>query len=371
MAAALRGRAAIVAALLATAPWAAGTTNSLGETPLFKAAAVDEESALLLLAEAPGAATSRTSPNVWMRRQWSPLIAAAHAGMPRLVAALLAAAPEAAMLGDANGDLPLHWASQFGTTPAHAEARRLLLQAAPQAALVQDKDGDTPLMCAAIEGNGAAVAQLLAAAPEAAGVRNKRGGLAARKPACIRVGQQGPVARLQVQRPMSVGSRLSPALPAAPAAAGELPIQAALTPKALQRWGDDAEAARLLVHAGDAGDVAAALGVAAVTPSHEDRTATAAKLLIPELVAHRALTAAQWAALPAELPGLLGALPAVLARSEAEAARLMAHLPEPMRAHIQAAMLALARVQHRSHVSVPIVALQHIVSLAVAPSGRR
>ena len=176
LAAGRHGGAAAVAALLAAAPWAAGTANSQGETPLFKAASVDEESALLLLAEAPATATVRTSAHVWMHRQWSPLIAAARAGLPRLVAALLAAAPEAAMLGDANGDLPLHWASQFGTTPGHAEARRLLLQAAPQAALVQDKDGDTPLMCAAIEGNAAAVAQLLATAPQAADVRNNRGG---------------------------------------------------------------------------------------------------------------------------------------------------------------------------------------------------
>ena len=166
------------------------------------------------------------------------------------------------------------------------------------------------------------------------------------------------------------GSQLSPQSAPCPSAAGNLPLQAALALKALQRGGEDAQAARLLLHAGDAGAVAAALGAAAAAQSHEDRTAAAAKALVPEFVARRALTAAQWAELPTGLPGLLAALPAVLARSEAEAACLMAHLPEPMRARIQAAMLALARVQHRAHVSVPVAALQHIVSLAAAPSLR-
>lgn len=183
----------------------------------------------------------------------------------------------------------------------------------------QDHDGDTPLMCAAIQANAGAVAQLLAAAPAAACIRNKN---------------------------------------------GLLPCDSALHQVAL----DDAaalELARLLLGAGDAADVAAALAKA-VTHCRPE-VAEAAQHLWPEFAARRALTAEQWALLPAELPGLEAALPAVLARSEAEAACLVAHLPTAERERVQAAMLTLARLQGRTQLSIPVPTLQHIVSLAIQP----
>lgn len=104
-------------------------------TPLFEAAQADEQSALLLLHEAPAAAAVRT--NSFFHNGWTALMAAAHAGRPRLVAAILEAVPGVALIADRNNDLPLHWASQFGLDAAHTEVRRLLIEAAPESCLAQ------------------------------------------------------------------------------------------------------------------------------------------------------------------------------------------------------------------------------------------
>lgn len=186
--------------------------------------------------------------------------------------------------------------------------------------LAQDGDGDTPLMCATIQGNEGAVVQLLEAAPAAACIANKKGLL-----------------------PIQV------ALQRCYRAANDQPLQLV----------------RHLLGAGDTADVAAALGKAAGDAC--EALAAAAQQMCAEFVARRALTAEQWALLPGELPGLGAALPAVLARSEAEAACLVARLPAAERMWVQAAMLSLARVQRRTQLPVPAPALQLIVSLAVEP----
>lgn len=135
VAAACPGASALVAALLAVAPWTATATTNGNRTPLFEAARTDEESALILLAEAPAAAAVRTMQS--LRFGWTALHAAAYAGHPRVVAAILEATPKLALVGDSNADLPLHWVSQFGLALAHTEARRLLIAAAPQACLMK------------------------------------------------------------------------------------------------------------------------------------------------------------------------------------------------------------------------------------------
>ncbi len=135
MAAARPGGAATVAALLAVAPWTAMATTQCNATPLFEAAQADEESALLLLAEAPAAAAVRLTR--LFQVGWTALHAATQAGRPRVVAAILEAMPQLALVGDSNADVPLHWASQFGFDPVHDEIRRRLIAAAPEACLMQ------------------------------------------------------------------------------------------------------------------------------------------------------------------------------------------------------------------------------------------
>ena len=71
------------------------------------------------------------------------------------------------------------------------------------------------------------------------------------------------------------------------------------------------------------------------------------------LVARQPLTPAEWARVPAPCPGLGAALPAVLARSEAEAAALVAHLPAADRERLRTAVLGLARAQRRCRVHLP------------------
>jgi hypothetical protein len=320
-AAARTGGAATVAALLAAAPWTAmATTTNWNLTPLFEAAGADEESALLLLAADPAAVTVRAA--LSFRVGWTALTQAARSGHARLVAAILEVAPHAALIGDGNNDLPLHWASQHGFKPGHAVVRRLLIAAAPETCFMRDRDGDTPLMCAALQGNAGAIEQLLAAAPAAMAIANNQ---------------------------------------------GKLPILAAVHRYARQPDTQTLESARHLLGAGDAAEVAAALRRAADDWDTFEGPTAAVQQLMVEFVALRALTAEQWAMLPADLPGLEAALPTVLARSEAEAAILMARLPAEKRAFLRAAMLSLARLQRITQLSIPAPALQHIVSLAVQP----
>ena len=72
-----------------------------------------------------------------------------------------------------------------------------------------------------------------------------------------------------------------------------------------------------------------------------------------ELVTAWPLTAAEWQQVPFPCPGLAHALPAVLARSEAEAASLVAHLPAPDCRRLRTAALALHRQQRCLGVALP------------------
>lgn len=123
-AARVAGGAAVVSALLAVAPWAALVPNSNGETPLLLAAEADEASALALLAEAPTAAVLPAGERSAHIR-CLPLHVAARFGRPALVAALLEAAPGAAAVACAGGELPLHFAA-VGRGPGHAAVRRMV-----------------------------------------------------------------------------------------------------------------------------------------------------------------------------------------------------------------------------------------------------
>ena len=69
--------------------------------------------------------------------------------------------------------------------------------------------------------------------------------------------------------------------------------------------------------------------------------------LYPALVARRPLTPEQWAHIPAPCPGLRTALPAVLRRSEAEAALLVRHMPDLERQCLRTLALYLGAAQRR------------------------
>lgn len=69
--------------------------------------------------------------------------------------------------------------------------------------------------------------------------------------------------------------------------------------------------------------------------------------LYPVLVARRPLTVAQWAAVPPPCLGLGAALPAVLQRSEAEAAQLVRHLPTADQRRLRTLALCLGAAAWR------------------------
>ena len=85
--------------------------------------------------------------------------------------------------------------------------------------------------------------------------------------------------------------------------------------------------------------------------------------LLPDLAARWPLTPAQWQQVPSPCPGLGRALPAALARSEAEAALLVARLPAANKAHLRAIALALHRRQRCLPVSLPTELVRRLLCL--------
>ena len=71
------------------------------------------------------------------------------------------------------------------------------------------------------------------------------------------------------------------------------------------------------------------------------------------LAARQPLTPADWQQLPAPCPGLGAALPAVLARSEAEAAQLVARLPPADKQRLRTAALCIGRVERSGGLHLP------------------
>lgn len=223
------------------------------------------------------------------------LRAAAERGDAAAVQWLLAAAPEAALAPDERGRLPLHLAC----LGRHEAVARLLVAAAPQAASTLDSSERTPLFLAATAGD-AAIADLLLAAAPAAAVTLCDGSL--------------PIHAAAAAGHVEAARRLAAAAPGAAASTDA----DGLTPLELALSGRHISTARCLL---DAGPAATALRTLA-------EAGEAALPLFADLVAARpALTAEEWALVPAPCPGLGRALPAVLERSPEQAAQLVAHLP--------------------------------------------
>lgn len=84
--------------------------------------------------------------------------------------------------------------------------------------------------------------------------------------------------------------------------------------------------------------------------------------LYARLAARRALTVPEWHLVPMCCPGLAPALPAVLARSPAEAAEVVARLPEERGDGLRAAMLVLHRAQAAAGVELPPHLLPDLLS---------
>ena len=69
--------------------------------------------------------------------------------------------------------------------------------------------------------------------------------------------------------------------------------------------------------------------------------------LLSAAVSRLPLAPHDWHSAPSPCPGLAAALPTVLQRSEAEAARLVAHLPDAERARLRLLALCLSRASQR------------------------
>ena len=307
----------------------------------------------------------------------TPLPVAAIEGKEDAVCLLLAAAPLTALTADATGRLPLHLAAEFGST----EAVRLLLEAAPAAALTADAHGWLPLHLAASIGSAGAVRLLLEAAPAAASTADNYGSLPLHEAAfygrieSVRlVLKAAPTtvlaADLQGRLPLHEAAKRGSVeavrllLEAAPAAAaaeahGMLPLEIALDSAM-----DDPDAINAILET-------ARLLLPATPPeivlSAAEAAGEVALPLFADLAACAALSPAQWQRVPAPCLGLGAALPAVLARSAAEAALLVVRLLAEMRQSLRIGALCLGRAQRRHRTELPAALVGRVLALAAGP----
>ena len=308
--------------LLDAAPQMALERQHLGVTPLFWACRGGHAAVVrLLLAAAPQAVDMAIDAG-----EVTPLLSAVLGGHVEAVRVLLDTDPQAACKRGSDGALPLHHCvadrrQASGPTVAH-----LLLAAAPDTAMALDRTGLSPLHIAGMCGNVPAVHMLVHTAPQALQLQNAHDQmtpLATTLAVAFAMADDEAAGIVEDEGGPANGSSLR--LEAARV------MMAAVPPDASLPW---------LVLAG---------GLALP--------------LYPEVAAHWPLTAAQWAQVPSPCPGLGTALPAVLQRSEAEAALLVAHLPAADVARLRVFALALHRAQRRLHVSLPAELARHILSL--------
>ena len=222
---------------------------------------------------------------------------------------LLLLDPSAAAATNVGSQSPLHVAAHYG----HAAAAQLLLAAAPRTASATDCRGWTPLHACACYGSVGVARLLLAAAPGTAAAVDRRGWTPLH--AAVRHGHSAAVRLLLAACPAAAAVQDS---------AGQTPLQLAL--------------------------------------SSDKGQDTLAEFII----ARHQLTEEEWAAVPAPCPGLARALPAALEQSEAQARRLMRHLPPCHVQRLRTFALCLARQQQRVGVPLPPSVLGALLARSVA-----
>lgn len=217
--------------------------------------------------------------------------------------------------------------------PSSAAVIELLLAAAPDTAAAFSGEGLSPLHIAGMCGNVPAVRVLMHAAPQTlqlCDANHQMTPLAATLTMAARMAEDEAAGAVEGEEQAAAGS-------AEPVNTSSLRL----------------EAARVML--------------AAVPPNASlPLPAQAGGLtlpLYPEVAAHWPLTAAQWAQVPSPCPGLGMALPAVLQRSEAEEALLVARLPGADASRLWGFALALHRAQRRLQVFLPVELARHILSL--------
>lgn len=348
--------AELMRALLAAWPAAATEATISGSLPIHRAAMSGCLPAVqLLLAAAPATAAQRTAAGA------TPLSLACGASRDlghqcaAVVAALLAAAPAAAAIADLGGCLPIHRAVDAG----FAAAVPLLLAAAPGTAGAATLTGMTPLHTAVQLGHHATCLAILAAAPQVACQRSL--GETALHLAIHRAcspWDKGHAAAEQLAAAMAA---------AAPAALFERDVFAKRTPleHALQRQHIPLACAFVAVQLA-AGQPPAQLIELIKQPRDWpwDQVVYAAReVLIADVAARVALTPHDWQRVPAPTRGLGAALRAVLRRSLAEAAALVARLPAAERQRLRCAALCLSRA---SRGRLPAELATSVLALAAA-----
>ncbi|PRW33315.1 serine threonine- phosphatase 6 regulatory ankyrin repeat subunit B-like [Chlorella sorokiniana] len=378
------GHFGILRLLLEAAPCAAEFRPPY-ETYLLHQAVIrrQPEAVRLLLQAAPAIVYQRGSwrvPDTWIYAAL-PIHMAAHNGDLDSMAALLEAAPNTATEGSMpTGLRPLHLAAKQG----HDEAVARLLQAAPEMATVVQPY--PPLYAAAQGGHVPVVRRLLQAAPETA--MQPAAAAPCQLPLHVAVaGGHVEVARLLVQaKPAAVEEQDSDGCtPISLALLSELPsgareallhsLLAAYADGGMEGAGQDAQL-RLVEEMGRclaADNLGAARALLPCMPCTLPLLELLAdynvggtgleRSLYVQLIEQQPLGEAEWEAVPYGCPGLAGALPAVLARSEAEAGRLVAHLSTGERQRLRVAALCLNRASRRQ---LPIELISRILVEVVA-----
>ena len=344
--AARRGELRKLRRLLAADPALAAGIDAHGRTALFYATVYSKEHVVRLLLEAAPEAA---------------LIADQKGNLPlhwlfglsiEVVRLLVDAAPAAAIVPNADGRLPLHMAV-FHIDQGQEDVLRLLLSLAPAAALTADAYGQFPLHTAAARGCEGVVRLLLEAAPAAAARAADDGRFPLHWAAAY--GNQEAVQMLLAAAPEAASKRGGKPR--------RLPLEEAMLTAASYSRADSPRdpgahlmSARLLLPATPTSDALAALL----------RAGKVAWPLFADLAASRALSLAQWKRIPAPCPGLGAALPAVLSRSEAEGRQLVRRLPDAERCRLRAAALALGWAQRALGIELPAVLVRRVLALAAA-----
>jgi hypothetical protein len=274
----------------------------------------------------------------------------AHAEEGRKVGALqllLAAAPQSVAATDSSSNCPLHLAAYATRFTRSDAAVQLLLGAAPAIAAQTNSDGSLPLHCAAAGGHVPTIELLLAAAPTAASSRCMKGWTPL---ACA--ANAGHLAAVQVL------------LAAAPEAAntstfgGKLPIELAVGAGASWRSNAHQDTARFLATAGATAFVLT--GLRCCPP--ERGWPLVAEAIRPGLP----LSEVEWALVPCGCIGLGAALPAALAHSPEQAWQLVRCLPRSDLFKLRTLARCLARVQRRMRTALPSPVVERLLCLAVS-----